>query len=484
MYNHKNNDRLINGLLLPHLNRVANNIKQKDILSILYLVLFANILMFSLSLVSKGLKPLWEILELNFINIYNIMDAFINQKESFIQYQINLDYFIKYFFEDIDTIVVNILPVIVCIVIGFIFNKKNFKSITALLLFTILVYTIFFNIYLQMILIIIVVIMLVNFYPTGSGIYFKIIQHLNYIENIIYDYFEDRSIDKNTKTVSILQVIVISVSFFGMIYLFVKMFSISVSFSMLLTLLILLFLWLHKSKDKQEIYILKKALIYFVFYIFTLLGNVEVDLNFIKFPLSFITIFFALERVISLSKEIHSLIISKSVLYYYEYEDIENIDLIQNLIELNYLKKISVSETELVKQMMIRLRLNLTDEFLNLAKLYEKKEFQNYRQMIEGSSYFIKFNEFGNNNSNEKLHDLKNQVHHILSFEKQRIILPQLYEEYAVILFYLEEYEEAIYNFELYIWHLGNESIELLCEAYKRTGNIDRATKLRKQLLC
>ena len=87
------------------------------------------------------------------------------------------------------------------------------------------------------------------------------------------------------------------------------------------------------------------------------------------------------------------IIAEKSILYYYEYETIDKLLLIKELINIDILHEVDVTELELAKQIAIRIKLGLYQEVLKLSDIYKNREFQNYRQFVEGNIFFLTFDE-------------------------------------------------------------------------------------------
>lgn len=156
-------------------------------------------------------------------------------------------------------------------------------------------------------------------------------------------------------------------------------------------------------------------------------------------PLLFISIFFTLDRIIALTKEVEELIKSKSILFYYEQEDIKPSLLLNEIREIKYLESTNTGEIELVKQMVIRLRLNLDEEFLRLSEIYFENEYEQYVQFVQGNVYFIKFESITRPN----FASLKSILMSILDKPNQKIFIPKIYEEYAFVLASLGEIEES-----------------------------------------
>ena len=365
---------------------------------------------------------------------------------------------------------------IISLVTMSIFKKQNFGSKVIIVILTILTYTLFFEVYFQVILIIVLFSILTIFHPIGDDKYYTVVQYLNYFEEILYNWWGNRT--KNKKSIKkIIFLIILSIV---MSYCLFRLFPVlGVGFSFLLTLLVVFIIWVYAGSVSKEIKLLKKIFIYSIFFGFTLIGNLEIGSNVLKVPVLFITLFFALDRIIALSKEMKEIIVEKSILYYYEYETIDKLLLIKELINIDILHEVDVTELELVKQIAIRIRLGFYQEVLKLSDIYKNGEFQNYRQFVEGNIFFLTFDEtiFDNVDS---LKTLKERLSNILELEGQNIRLPGLSEIYAKVLFKLEQFNDAIVYFKESIMYMSEESRLMYIEACEQVGDIKQAEYIRR----
>ena len=254
-------------------------------------------------------------------------------------------------------------------------------------------------------------------YPIGELSYYKLIQNLNYLEEVMYNYFLENSAKKINK-IKLSTVICISVLFFN--YSISQYISLNSWLSTLLILSLILLMWLYQYNSSKEIQLFKKFLIYFVFLIVLLVANFQMESNLLKLPLLLLNILLAMERIVSLSKEAKELIISKSILYYIDHEDIEERVLLSEVISTNYIKSVVLSEEEIVRQLLIRFRLKLKEDFLNIYS-YRKKDFKRYKQLVESYKYFMEFDESWLNN----MDDLYKKVKEIVEIPDQEIVIPQ-----------------------------------------------------------
>lgn len=483
MENNSLDFRLINNLLLPSINYVSKkDLKKRDFLSILYGILFLLFTCILVVVVYQQIKPFVLQTAVAFTNLYFLIDALFSGKSEFLLYvpstqsahslispsKIILDELVLFF--------KMLFPMIISLVTMSIFKKQNFGSKVIIVILTILTYTLIFEVYFQVILIIILFSILTIFHPIGDDKYYTVVQYLNYFEEILYNWWENRT--KNKK--SIKKIIFLIFLFIAMSYCLFRLFPVlGVGISLLLTLLVVFIIWVYAGSVSKEIKFLKKIFIYSIFFGFTLIGNLEISSNVLKVPVLFITLFFALDRIIVLSKEMKEIIVEKSILYYYEYETIDKLLLIKELINIDILHEVNVTELELAKQIAIRIKLGLYQEVIKLSDIYKNREFQNYRQFVEGNVFFITFDET-NFDDADSLKSLKKTLSNILELEGQKILLTELYERYAKVLFKLEQFNDAIEYFKDSIMYMSEESRLMYIEACEQIGDIKQAEYIRR----
>lgn len=475
--------RLVNNLLLPSINYVSkNDLKKRDFLSILYGILFLIFACIFLVVVYQQIKPFILQLAVEFANLYFIIDAIFSGKREFLQYvpstqnADSLKLFSEIIFDELVLLFKMLFPMIISLVTMFLFKKQNFESKVFIAISTILIYTLIFGVYFQAALIIVLFGILIIFHPIGNGKYYTVVQYLNYFEEILYNWWGSRT--KNKK--SIKKIIFLIILFITMSYCLFRLFpALGVDFSLLLTLLVVFIIWVYTGSASKEMKLLKKIFIYSIFFGFTLIGNLEIGSDVLKIPVLFITLFFALDRIIALSKEMKEIIVEKSILYYYEYETIDKLLLIKELINIDILHEVDVTELKLAKQIAIRIKLGLYQEVLKLSDIYKNREFKNYRQFVEGNIFFLTFDETTFDDA-DSLKSLKERLSNILELEGQNIFLPELYEIYAIVLFKLDQFNDAIEYFNENIMYLSEESRLMYIKACEQVEDIKQAEYIRR----
>ncbi|HFU7018944.1 TPA: hypothetical protein ACGM3X_001924 [Streptococcus agalactiae] len=425
-------NRIINRDILPRISKISKNNKEKDLLSIAYITWLIFII-FALGVVTvNDLKPMFNQLIVNLLNIYYYMEAFILGMDSYLQYNLPYSFdFWSVFVEAINLFVKVFLIAFIPSVIRKVLKKESFFNEVVILLGAIVTI-------LEILIVVGLILLLIAFVSIGKNRVYNFVQNLNYFEEVIWNYFEENPVKIKEK--SLIIKFLLTISFVFVIdFAMVRLLNFNIKFSTILACSAILLAWLYQNKSVTEPFLLKKLVIYFIFFIATLIGNLKNELSILETPLLFISIFFTMDRIIALSKEMRDLIISKSILFYYDHENIKPSILLSEIKEIKYLENVDIGELELVRQMVIRLRLELEEEFLILSDIYMKNGYEKYIQFVQGNVYFI-------NLELDKIPNytnLKLILESIFDHNNQKIFIPKLYEEYIYILISLGEVEKA-----------------------------------------
>lgn len=432
-------NRIINRDILPRISKISKNNKEKDLLSIAYITWLIFII-FALGVVTvNDLKPMFNQLIVNLLNIYYYMEAFILGMDSYLQYNLPYSFdFWSIFVEAINLFVKVFLIAFIPSVIRKVLKKESFFNEVVILLGAIVTIIVSFHLYLEILIVVGLILLLIAFVSIGKNHVYNFVQNLNYFEEVIWNYFEENPVKIKEK--SLIIKFLLTISFVFVIdFAMVRLLNFNIKFSTILACSAILLAWLYQNKSVTEPFLLKKLVIYFIFFIATLIGNLKNELSILETPLLFISIFFTMDRIIALSKEMRDLIISKSILFYYDHENIKPSILLSEIKEIKYLENVDIGELELVRQMVIRLRLELEEEFLILSDIYMKNGYEKYIQFVQGNVYFI-------NLELDKIPNytnLKLILESIFDHNNQKIFIPKLYEEYIYILISLGEVEKA-----------------------------------------
>lgn len=369
-------NRIINRDILPRISKISKNNKEKDLLSIAYITWLIFII-FALGVVTvNDLKPMFNQLIVNLLNIYYYMEAFILGMDSYLQYNLPYSFdFWSIFVEAINLFVKVFLIAFIPSVIRKVLKKESFFNEVVILLGAIVTI-------LEILIVVGLILLLIAFVSIGKNRVYNFVQNLNYFEEVIWNYFEENPVKIKEK--SLIIKFLLTISFVFVIdFAMVRLLNFNIKFSTILACSAILLAWLYQNKSVTEPFLLKKLVIYFIFFIATLIGNLKNELSILETPLLFISIFFTMDRIIALSKEMRDLIISKSILFYYDHENIKPSILLSEIKEIKYLENVDIGELELVRQMVIRLRLELEEEFLILSDIYMKNGYEKYIQLFK-----------------------------------------------------------------------------------------------------
>lgn len=375
-------NRIINRDILPRISKISKNNKEKDLLSIAYITWLIFII-FALGVVTvNDLKPMFNQLIVNLLNIYYYMEAFILGMDSYLQYNLPYSFdFWSIFVEAINLFVKVFLIAFIPSVIRKVLKKESFFNEVVILLGAIVTIIVSFHLYLEILIVVGLILLLIAFVSIGKNRVYNFVQNLNYFEEVIWNYFEENPVKIKEK--SLIIKFLLTISFVFVIdFAMVRLLNFNIKFSTILACSAILLAWLYQNKSVTEPFLLKKLVIYFIFFIATLIGNLKNELSILETPLLFISIFFTMDRIIALSKEMRDLIISKSILFYYDHENIKPSILLSEIKEIKYLENVDIGELELVRQMVIRLRLELEEEFLILSDIYMKNIYNLFKEMF------------------------------------------------------------------------------------------------------
>lgn len=303
------------------------------------------------------------------------------------------------------------------------------------------------------------------------------LQNIRYFSDIVITQFELYSLNISKFKILYKAILIFICCLFSSIGLR-NMFNLSSILSFVIVFSFFMLLLLKNKNENKVYYILKKLILFIMFFLIIIWANIKIEINTIKFLSLISTFYFSIDRIFSISKEVTQLIKSKSVLYYYEHENIPKKILLEEVIKIKYIDK-EIDEVELVKQIILFQRLNLNDELLKLINIYKKSKYTKYLQLVESIEYFIftKLHESRNKKS------LKKKLKKIINLKNQKINPVEIFLEYAYILFELNEYFESIKCYEEYFEYLSKEELLRLCEIYIMVNKLDKAQEIKEHFI-
>lgn len=209
---------------------------------------------------------------------------------------------------------------------------------------------------------------LVIIFPPRTGKYYKSFKYFRYINGL-----RKNGIKVNRKIIFI----IITKIFFLMLICFIlslltsNCLKISVLLSMICYTTVVIRIFFRKNENDKILNIIQKLILYVVIVVLYIIINSRLNAEFEKIIAFLITMYFAWDRIFSISKEIKQVIREQSVLYYYE-EDISLQELNEMYLSYKFICQ-NIEEDKLIIQIMIRCNLllykNLTTENFDMIRL-------------------------------------------------------------------------------------------------------------------
>ena len=143
----------------------------------------------------------------------------------------------------------------------------------------------------------------------------------------------------------------------------------------------------------KVLYIARKLILYTMVIVGYVILNKQLTGEIDKLLSLIIVMYFAWDRLFSISKDITELIINKSVLFYYEEENISEKDISKVYVNLNFINK-EINESNLVIQILIRFNIilykdmildnykQMKNEINILCNLYKSLNYKSYDLMV------------------------------------------------------------------------------------------------------
>ncbi len=230
------------------------------------------------------------------------------------------------------------------------------------------------------------------------------------------------------------------------------------------------------SEDKV-LDITRKIILYIIVILTYIFTNKQLIAEIDKLLGLIITIYFSWDRLFSISKDIEDLINDKSVLFYYEEENISEKKLSKRYINFNLINT-SIDEIELAIQILIRFNIifyksiisenyeQVKKEIMILCKLYKSLDYKSYCLLIGYIEILMSRDQLDNNGYYLKLEGLFKESNNTVY---QKIFPIDAVFEYMIKLCDEEMYEKVISLYKeylvIYVKTLDNEILSLLIKA-------------------
>lgn len=446
-------------LLISRINQSCSSEKEKDLLSLGYII--------------------WFLLYL-FIFVIPLLIQYINEfLIQFYNYWRNplwLGTDIFSFNKIFEAVLIGLIPVIS----RKIFKKINFMSELLVVIMSTVGLVIICNNYIFSVIICLLFVLILSVIPYGESKYFNFIINIGYLEEICRNYIDNNKISEKNIYKKLLNSILVFTLLIALIVSIAILLSYYMRVSFIYNLIILFtltcLLYLYKDTKDKIITLLKKIIIFSIFLFISLYANRIVPNNLEKVLLLITTIYFSLDRIVSLGKDIRDIIKKYSIVYYYENKYLSIQDIKKEYLEIKFINNYEIEEPELIKQIILRQRLSLLDELIEICSLYLKKDFKSYKQFVEYTLYRIK-------KDIKKETDLKyeeKELKRMINIGNQKIFLIELYKEYASNLYIQRKFNEAIKIYEDILLHLNIEELEIMYQCYLKLKEEKKANFLKK----
>lgn len=454
------------GAIKFRVEKVSSDNRQKNILSLLYIVWFftwfliltivctntlANIVTFFLSI-----NSFLESMKNNF-NIFDITDVIALIK-------LIIPMFIPMF--------KLIIPTFVTLLYVKYFEKMKFRTeLIYMIINTIITMFLFLDIK-KIISLILVIFLLMLIVPISSGKYFNVLKKIRYLTYV----YKEQNIKVNKKIIqkALIKIFLIIVVCLLLSYLITPFVSFYLGLFLYSTFAMRIYMEIN-SEDKV-LDITRKIILSILVIVIYIFLNKQLTAEIDKLLGLIITIYFAWDRLFSISKDIEDLITDKSVLFYYEEENISEKKLSKRCVYFNFINT-SMDETELVIQILIRFNIifyksmisendkQVRKEITRLCELYKSLNYKSYCLWIGYIGILI---------NKEQLNEKEYYLELEGLFKESNITVSQKIFPFEAVFEYMsklcdeEKYEEVISLYEkyleTYVKALDRDMLSLLIE--------------------
>lgn len=291
--------------------------------------------------------------------------------------------------------------------------------------------------------------------PISSGKYFSVLKKIRYL---IYLY-KEQNVKVNKKIIqkALIKCFLIIVVCSLLSYLITPFVSLYLGFFLCITFAMRIYMGTN-SEDKV-LDITRKIILYIIVILIYIFLNKQLTAEIDKLLGLIITIYFAWDRLFSISKDIEDLINDKSALFYYEEESISEKKLSKRYVNFNFINT-SMDEIELVIQILIRFNIifyksiisesdkQVRKEITRLCELYKSLNYKSYCLLIGYIGILINKEQVNKKEYYLELEGLFKESNITVS---QKIFPLEAVFEYMSKLCDEEKYEEVISLYKKYL---------------------------------
>lgn len=461
------------GAIKFRIERASIDNRQKNILSLLYIAWFLILAIVFITIsanivINTTIRP-----------TLLLINSFIESIKNNLTPTFETSYFNFFDITYVNDFIKLIIPMFVSAIYVKYFEKMKFRTeLIYMVINTIITMFLFLEIKI-IISLILVIFLLMLIVPISSGKYFSALKKIRYL---IYLY-KEQNVKVNKKIIQKALVkfflIIVVCSLFS--YLITPFVSIYLVFFLCITFAMRIYMGIN-SEDKV-LDITRKIILYIIVILTYIFTNKQLTAEIDKLLGLIITIYFSWDRLFSISKDIEDLINDKSVLFYYEEENISEKKLSKRYINFNLINT-SIDETELVIQILIRFNIifyksiisenyeQVKKEIMILCKLYKSLDYKSYCLLIGYIEILMSRDQLDNNEYYLKLEGLFKESNNTVY---QKIFPIDAVFEYMIKLCDEEMYEKVISLYKeflvIYVKTLDNEMLSLLIKAADAVDN-------------
>lgn len=448
-------EREIRMFLLQYINYVAKDSeKKRDAIACLIIVMagmFVGIVMHLVNPILDYLLLPFEHSIYYFINAINSGNTSLNihteYHEGIRQISMNLD---KSFVEII--IFSLIVTVLSFFVLFFLRLRRGWIILLICVLELAITAVIFKEVKILIILTAILLLMMQRFIPLGDGFYYKIIQYAFYISDI-YKRKERKKISGIKIILKGAFLLILGVVFAMLLNSVLFYLSVKVSFLLFIAMVILV--WMNQCADLTT-KIIRKIISYTIIIMVVLLDNNSFEIGNLSPVLALVSIFFAVERVIALIKELAKRIECESFLFLCE-EINDCQELLEQRLEIPMEIVGKLSEDMLTRQILINFKLGFESKAMEMIEAYKSQRFKKESHIIHGIEYeiLLKNGEISIEEAEAILADIFSQVNKGLGYWKLNC-------DYAYILYLKDKDYDKIVDLLEEKWLLLDDEMKYI----------------------
>lgn len=452
---------IFRGILWIISQQGGSSTKKKDLMSCLCLIEIVVIIGICIAMLTPYFESIVDMavrLEKLFSNLQQgiYSNVFLD-----VEFNFNLSDFFKLF--------LLFLILSVFMIIAIYLKIKRSKIIFAYIIVQVFVATILFPKAGLTVLLFAVCLFLISiFIPIGSGEYFDIIKYLCYFPE---SYKEEK--DKKGGLFFWIKIITGAVLFIVLAKILIPYFSLLLLTIVCFSLIILVFIFSIKEKEKI---LIRKVFLYTIFAIIILLNNNSYSGSIVGIALAMISIFFAIDRIVSSIKDYKNVVKSESLGYLID-EINDDESLIKEKLDVLKIEKPELTEKTLLRQIVIHTKLNLLEEACRLIQIYRELEYKNQIKLVDSIECLIKMN------PEDSIEEQEKTLKKVWESKNAGIEYIPLSIQYAYVLFLGKgDYNRIIEILEKHWLYIDDEYKYILYYAYVETKKYAAAENVKKEI--